>query len=82
MCNMPAPLKALVHLPSRAIIALVRLYQLTLSPIFGRQCRFHPTCSHYMIEAVEKYGAIKGLAKGSWRILRCNPFCRGGYDPP
>jgi uncharacterized protein len=70
------------RLPSLAVIGCVRLYQVMLSPIFGRQCRFRPTCSHYMIEAVEKYGAIRGTAKGVWRILRCNPFCRGGYDPP
>jgi uncharacterized protein len=76
------PRRPLAQLPARAIIALVRLYQLTLSPIIGRQCRFQPTCSHYMIEAVERYGALRGLCKGLWRILRCNPLCRGGYDPP
>jgi uncharacterized protein len=72
----------LVRLPTRLLILLVRGYQLTLSPIFGRQCRFQPTCSHYMIGALEKYGAIRGTLRGLWRILRCNPFCRGGYDPP
>jgi uncharacterized protein len=66
----------------KIIIGCVRVYQWTLSPIFGRQCRFQPTCSHYMIGAVEKYGAWRGTLKGLWRILRCNPFCRGGYDPP
>lgn len=66
----------------KIIIACVKLYQWTLSPILGRQCRFQPTCSHYMIGAVEKYGAMRGTLKGLWRILRCNPFCRGGYDPP
>jgi putative membrane protein insertion efficiency factor len=76
------PLDALLRLPAHAIIALVRLYQLTLSPIFGRQCRFQPTCSHYMIGAVEKYGAVRGVLKGLWRIIRCNPLCKGGYDPP
>ncbi len=70
------------RLPSRAVIAFVRLYQLTLSPIFGRQCRFQPTCSHYMIGAVEKYGVLRGVPKGLWRICRCNPLCKGGYDPP
>jgi uncharacterized protein len=75
-------LRPVSRLPALAIIACVRLYQLTLSPIFGRRCRFQPTCSNYMIQAVEKYGAIRGLIKGIWRILRCNPFCRGGYDPP
>jgi putative membrane protein insertion efficiency factor len=74
--------KTIKGLPSAMIIMLVRFYQLTLSPFFGRQCRFRPTCSNYMIEAVEKYGAIRGFLKGVWRILRCNPFCQGGYDPP
>ena len=68
--------------PSAFLIGLVRVYQLTLSPIFGRQCRFEPTCSHYFIGAVKKYGALRGAAKGTWRICRCNPLCRGGYDPP
>ena len=75
-------LQFLARLPSLAIIAFVRLYQLTLSPIFGRQCRFQPTCSHYMIGAVQKYGAVRGALKGIWRILRCNPFSPGGFDPP
>jgi putative membrane protein insertion efficiency factor len=72
----------LVRLPGTVLIGLVRVYQWTLSPIFGRQCRFQPTCSHYMIGAIEKYGAFRGVAKGLWRILRCNPLCKGGYDPP
>ncbi len=72
---------ALVRLPGLLLIGLVRLYQLTLSPLIGRQCRFYPTCSNYFIEAVKKYGAIRGALKGVWRICRCNPFCRGGYDP-
>jgi putative membrane protein insertion efficiency factor len=64
------------------MIFLVRIYQWTLSPLVGRQCRFEPTCSHYFIGAVRKYGAIRGSLKGAWRILRCQPFCQGGYDPP
>jgi putative membrane protein insertion efficiency factor len=75
-------MRVIFRLPGLAIIAGVRLYQFTLSPIFGRQCRFRPTCSNYMIGAVEKYGAIRGSIKGIWRIMRCNPFCRGGDDPP
>ena len=75
-------LQFIVRVPSLTIIAFVRLYQLTLSPIFGRQCRFQPTCSHYMIGAVQKYGAVRGTLKGLWRILRCNPFSPGGFDPP
>jgi hypothetical protein len=74
--------KFIASVLSRTVIALVRLYQLTLSPIFGRQCRFQPTCSHYMIGAVEKYGVLRGVPKGLWRICRCNPLCKGGYDPP
>ena len=74
--------RAVAQLPSRLVIGLVRVYQLTLSPLVGRQCRFQPTCSHYMIGAVEKYGVIRGVLKGLWRIVRCNPLCKGGYDPP
>ena len=75
-------LRAILRFPARLVIALVRLYQLTLSPLIGRQCRFQPTCSNYMIGAVEKYGVLRGVPLGLWRILRCNPFCKGGYDPP
>jgi putative membrane protein insertion efficiency factor len=79
-------MKAALAFCSRAIsaglIGCVRLYQILLSPIFGRQCRFQPTCSHYYIGAVQKYGPIRGSLKGLWRICRCNPFCQGGEDPP
>ena len=72
----------LVQLPSRILIALVRVYQMTLSRFIGGQCRFHPTCSQYYIEAVRKYGAVGGSWRGMLRILRCNPLFPGGYDPP
>jgi len=75
-------LRTLAHLPAWGLIGLVRLYQLTLSPLLGRNCRFHPSCSAYFIQAVEKYGAISGSVRGVWRILRCHPFHPGGYDPP
>jgi len=65
----------------RTLIALVRIYQATLSGLVGRQCRFIPTCSEYFIESVRARGAVRGLLKGLWRICRCNPFCKGGYDP-
>ncbi|MCK5707254.1 MAG: membrane protein insertion efficiency factor YidD [Candidatus Aureabacteria bacterium] len=65
----------------KTILFFIRLYQKILSPIVGRCCRFEPSCSHYMIHAIEKKGLIKGIAKGSWRILRCNPFSKGGFDP-
>ncbi len=69
-------------LTAAVLIGCVRLYQFFLSPIFGRQCRFQPTCSHYYIGAVQKYGPLRGSLKGLWRICRCNPFCQGGIDPP
>jgi putative membrane protein insertion efficiency factor len=74
--------KWLWKLPARAVIGLVRLYQVFLSPLFGGRCRFHPSCSQYFILAVEKYGVISGSLRGAWRILKCQPFHRGGYDPP
>ncbi len=63
------------------LVTLVHLYQLTLSPLIGRQCKYHPTCSRYFIEAVIRKGALRGTAKGLWRLCRCNPFAPGGYDP-
>jgi putative membrane protein insertion efficiency factor len=58
------------------------MYQLTLSPLIGQNCRFTPTCSTYFIESVKKYGAVRGSLRGVARICRCHPFHRGGYDPP
>lgn len=75
-------LKWITRLPGLAVIGLVRLYQIVLSPLLGPQCRFHPTCSQYFIEAVQKYGVFSGSYRGVRRILRCHPFHRGGYDPP
>jgi putative membrane protein insertion efficiency factor len=65
------------------LIVPVRIYQWTLSPIFGRQCRFEPTCSNYFIGAVRKYGPFPGAWRGVKRIFRCHPFHNGPwYDPP
>ncbi|HEY1602606.1 MAG TPA: membrane protein insertion efficiency factor YidD [Pirellulales bacterium] len=75
-------LTVIVGVPGEVLILLVRLYQYTLSPLVGRQCRFEPTCSNYFIAAVRKYGAISGTLRGIWRICRCHPFHQGGYDPP
>ncbi|HNW82285.1 MAG TPA: membrane protein insertion efficiency factor YidD [bacterium] len=64
------------------LIKLIRGYQIALSPYFGKSCRFYPTCSQYMIEAVDKKGVVKGIFLGLWRVLRCNPWNRNcGYDP-
>ncbi len=71
-----------INLPSRLLIGLVRLYQIVLSPLLGRNCRFQPTCSSYFIQAVKKYGPLSGSVRGLWRICRCNPFNPGGEDPP
>ena len=61
---------------------LIRIYQKYVSPYKGRSsCRFYPTCSTYAYQAISRYGAFKGGAMALWRILRCNPFSKGGYDP-
>lgn len=74
--------QAILGLPGRLMILAVRIYQLAISPLIGRNCRFTPTCSAYFIEAVKKYGAIRGSFRGLLRICRCNPFHPGGEDPP
>ncbi|MBA3313871.1 MAG: membrane protein insertion efficiency factor YidD [Planctomycetota bacterium] len=74
-------METLRRLPSLAVIAGVRLYQIVLGPLLGGRCRFHPTCSNYAIEAVRKYGAVSGMLRGVWRILRCHPWSTGGHDP-
>jgi len=67
-------------LGSRAVMAL-RGYQRFVSPLLPRSCRYSPTCSQYMIDAIRRKGFVLGLLKGAWRILRCNPLFPGGYDP-
>lgn len=74
--------RTVVGLPGQLMILAVRVYQITLSPLIGQNCRFTPTCSAYFIEAVKKYGAIRGSIRGLWRICRCNPFHPGGEDLP
>ena len=63
------------------LIYLIRLYQKYLSPLKSTKCPYCPTCSAYGLEAIQKYGAAKGSVLAAWRILRCNPFSKGGYDP-
>lgn len=65
----------------RAVLALIRFYQRFISPAFPPSCRFTPSCSQYMYEAVQRYGVWHGLALGLRRLLRCHPFHPGGYDP-
>ena len=64
-----------------AIQFLLRAYKRWVSPMFLPACRYVPTCSEYALEAVERYGVLRGSLKASWRLLRCHPFARGGYDP-
>jgi putative membrane protein insertion efficiency factor len=71
----------IIHLPGKAFVGCVKGYKYLISPLFPPSCRFIPTCSTYTIQAVEKYGLLLGGLKGLWRILRCHPFSRGGYDP-
>jgi putative membrane protein insertion efficiency factor len=67
---------------STFLIGGVRFYQVCLRPMLPPLCRFHPSCSEYMIGAVQKYGPLRGACKGVWRICRCNPWNQGGFDPP
>ena len=68
-------------LPKRILLWLIRFYQRSISPRHPACCRFIPTCSQYALEAIQRYGALKGGFLALRRILRCNPFCKGGYDP-
>lgn len=68
-------------LPVKISCILIRCYQICLSPYFGQQCRFTPTCSEFTKEAIEKFGATRGMYLGIKRILRCQPYSEGGYDP-
>jgi putative membrane protein insertion efficiency factor len=66
---------------SRILIAFIKVYQYTLSPLLGPRCRYYPSCSHYAVDALREHGALRGLGLATWRLLRCNPFSNGGYDP-
>jgi hypothetical protein len=59
----------------------LRLYRLLLSPLLGQRCKYHPSCSSYAEQAVMEYGILRGLVLAGWRLLRCNPWSHGGYDP-
>lgn len=65
----------------KILIYLIEKYQRYISPMFKKKCKYYPTCSEYTRQAIEKYGALKGMFYGIKRILKCNPFSRGGYDP-
>ncbi len=65
----------------KIFVLLIKFYQKAISPMFPPSCRFYPTCSEYAVQSITKYGVIKGGVKSAWRVLRCNPFNKGGYDP-
>ena len=66
---------------SKIFVLLIRFYQKFISPMFPPCCRYYPTCSQYAVDALKKYGVFKGTALAVWRVLRCNPWSKGGYDP-
>ena len=66
---------------ARVGIGAVRVYQWTFASVLGGQCRFAPTCSEYAVEALRRHGAVRGTGLAAWRVLRCQPWCDGGYDP-
>jgi putative membrane protein insertion efficiency factor len=65
----------------RAVTAPIRLYQRTISPAIAPRCKYEPSCSRYAVQAIERYGILRGLVLAAWRVLRCNPWSHGGYDP-
>ena len=65
----------------RILLALLRFYKRCISPLLPNACIYTPTCSEYAMEAIQKHGVIKGTGLAIWRVLRCNPFMKGGYDP-
>lgn len=70
------------QLVAAVLIAMIRLYQFTISPLLGNVCRFEPSCSRYMVECLRKDGVVRGLWRGLRRLSRCHPWHPGGYDPP
>jgi uncharacterized protein len=68
-------------LARRIAIAPIRLYQVAISPALPRRCKYEPTCSAYAVQAIRRFGILRGLVLAGWRLLRCNPFSHGGFDP-
>jgi putative membrane protein insertion efficiency factor len=64
-----------------AFVAPIRLYQRLLSPMFGNRCKYYPSCSEYAAQAIGRFGILRGLVLAGWRLLRCNPWSHGGFDP-
>ena len=66
---------------TRLALAPIHFYQRVISPALPRRCKYHPTCSQYAVQAIGRYGILRGAVLTTWRLLRCNPFSHGGYDP-
>ena len=64
-----------------AFVLPIRLYQKTVSPLMGERCKYYPSCSEYAVQAISKFGILRGLVLAGWRLLRCNPWSHGGFDP-
>jgi putative membrane protein insertion efficiency factor len=67
--------------PRELVTAPIRAYQRLFSPVFGERCKYHPSCSEYAVQAVQRFGILRGLVLAGWRLLRCNPWSHGGFDP-
>jgi putative membrane protein insertion efficiency factor len=74
-------LSAVAAIAIRVLLAPIRFYQRIVSPALPRRCKYEPTCSAYAAEALRTHGPVRGVVLASWRLLRCNPFSHGGYDP-
>jgi putative membrane protein insertion efficiency factor len=75
------PLRALAHGPALVGLGLVHVYRYTLGALFPTSCKYHPSCSQYAVDAIRRYGLVRGSVRAGWRLLRCNPWSHGGVDP-
>jgi len=75
------PARGLVRVARATVLAPIVVYQRVVSPAIPRRCKYEPTCSRYAVEAIRDYGILRGLVLAGWRLLRCNPWSYGGYDP-
>ena len=74
-------MRSVIRIPALLIIALIRIYQLTLAKLMTPRCRFVPSCSQYTIESIRAKGLVRGATSGAWRVARCGPWTAGGFDP-
>jgi putative membrane protein insertion efficiency factor len=77
----PTLVQRAASLPRLVVLAPILLYQRVISPALPRRCKYEPTCSRYAVQAIRRYGVLRGLVLAGWRLLRCNPWSYGGYDP-